>query len=56
MLATNSVVCLYKVHRCQHQRTEKRDRADEKAGVRVFFAARGATGTVDDTQILHEVR
>ena len=32
----------YQKHRCQHQRTKKRDRADEKAGVSIFFHHQGA--------------
>ena len=35
-------------HMCQHQRTKKRDRSDEKAykaGVSILPTARGASGT-----------
>ena len=48
-------------HRCQRQRTKKRDRADEKAGFSTFHTARGATGRptavhlVDATWILPEL-
>ena len=31
----------YNLHRCQHQLTKKRDRADEKAGVSIFHTTRG---------------
>ena len=31
----------YQKHRCQHQRTKKRDRADEKARVSIFPTTRG---------------
>ena len=55
--------CIYNIHRCQHQRTKKRDSADQKAKERelVFFTPLGgAYGTVvrrlDDTRILPELR
>ena len=41
-------ICVY-AYRCQHQRTKKRDRAEEKAGARqlvCFSTARGATDIV----------
>ena len=39
---TESIVCRNACHRCQHQRMEKRDREDEKAGVSSFSHRQGA--------------
>ena len=40
--------CVPDYHRCQHQRSKKRDRADEKAGVIIFPPPGRATGNYTD--------
>ena len=48
VLANISTICIRGCvpddHRCQHQRTKKRDRADEKAGVIMFSTAGARNG------------